>query len=108
MISRTFAVSLIGIVTHVQARIKKDGKWTEHDYCEQDDIGVCYVDGVPKFKEEDKRKRILDAAMGVEGTPSDWMDSQNVKNIKLHIHDATKWADAFPERHKIYTFNEFL
>ena len=110
MISKGFTVSILGLLTQVQAAIVADGPWTGHDFCEPSDIGVCYENGVPKLSAS--RQRELDAAMGVEGAtntdPSLWENSANVELIKQYIPDSATWDNMFPKRNDIYSFEAFL
>ena len=109
MIQKTSTASIIGVLTRVQAAIVADGPWTGHDFCEPDDIGVCYENGAPV---SESRQRELNAAMGVEGAtntdPSLWENSPNVQQIKQYIPDSATWDSMFPKRNEIYTFEAFL
>ena len=48
MSQRLFMTGVLGTLSCVQAAIVQDGPWTDYDWCEASDIGVCYENGVPK------------------------------------------------------------
>ena len=109
MNQRLFIASVVGTLTGIQAAIVQDGPWTDYDWCEASDIGVCYENGVPTST---SRQRELDAAMGYDGDtsldPSLWENNANVLKIKEYIPDAATWDDMFPKRNEIYTYEAFL
>lgn len=64
--------------------------------------------GVPYSTNDDQHRRIT-APIALDGpVPEDYLESDNVKNIRLYIPTEVDWDDMFPMRNSIYDYHSFL